>query len=63
MLNAFVDFEFGVGFEIFADGGLGVVARTPGTVGGLLGRQVFDNGIEHDTAATDAGARGVGLLG
>lgn len=33
MLNAFVDFEFGVGFEVFPGNGIQLLPGMPGEVG------------------------------
>ena len=53
--DALIDFEFRVGFEVFPDGGFGIVAGAPGAVGEHVLGQVFDNSIKYHAVTADAG--------
>ena len=61
MVDLFVDLELWVGLEVVVDGGLGVVARSPGAVGEQVRGHVFDDGVEDDAVAAGGDQRGVGL--
>jgi len=43
VVDLLVDLELWVGLEVVVDGGLGVVARSPGAVGEHIRGQVFDS--------------------
>ena len=61
MVDLFVDLELRVILEVLVDGGLGVVARSPGAVGEQVRGHVFDDGVEDDAVAAGGDQRGVGL--
>ena len=51
MIDGFIDFELGVGFQEFEDSSFRIVARSPRAIGEHIGGHVFDDSIE-DTAVT-----------
>jgi len=61
VLDGFVDFKFRVIFQVFPDGGFGVVSWPPGAVGEHVGGQVVNDGVEDDAVAADTGEGGVGF--
>ena len=61
MVDRLVDFEFGVGFEVFPHGGFGVVAGAPGAVREHFFWEIFDDGVEDDAVTPLAYQRCVGF--
>ncbi len=61
MIDLFVDFKLRMAFEVFPNRRLGIVSWAPGAVGEHVFGHVFDNGVEHNAVAADAGERGIGL--
>ncbi len=60
MVDGFINFEFGVGFEVFPHGGFGIVAGAPGSVGEHFFWEVFHNGVEDDAVTPLAYQRCIG---
>ncbi len=60
MVDGFVDFKFGVGFEEFPHGGFGIVARAPWAVREHFFWEVFDDGVEDDAVTVLANQGRIG---
>ena len=61
MVHLIVDLELGMVLQVILDGGLGAIARAPGTIGEHVSGHVFNHRVEHHAVAADRSEGRVGF--